>query len=113
MPWSVLSGLDTARRRARESGDRVAGACQDTVATVLIQTSALLRRRGTEDMAAIAALIRAEPHCVPCIGIVTDLDARRVYAALERLKASVQIELVSGRCTRCGRTTTVHTIQGD
>jgi hypothetical protein len=113
MPWSVLAGLEAARQRARESSDRIPGACQDTVATVLVQTSALLRRRGTQDMAAVAALIRGHAHCVPCIGILTNLDARRVYAALEGLKAAVHVELLSGSCTRCGRATTVHVIQVD
>ena len=74
---------------------------------------ALLRRRGNEDMATVGALITGQPHCVPCIGILTQLDARAVYAALERLKASVNVELQSGRCTRCARTTTVHVIQID
>ena len=111
MPWTVLTGLDDARRRARESSDRVPGACQDSIATLIGQTSALLRRHGTEDMAVIVALITGHAHCVPCIGLRTDLDARRVYAALERLKTQTNVELVSARCTRCGRATTVHLIR--
>ena len=111
MPWTVLAGLDDARRRARESSDRVPGACQDSIASLIGQTSALLRRHSTEDMAAVAALITGHPHCVPCIGLLTDLDARRVYAALERLKTHTNVELVSGRCTRCGRSTTVHVVR--
>ena len=113
MPWFVLDGLEAARRRARESTDRTPGACQETIATLITQTSALLRRRGNEDMATVGALITGQPHCVPCIGILTQLDARAVYAALERLKASVNVELKSGRCTRCARATTVHVIQVD
>jgi hypothetical protein len=110
MPWSVLTGLDVARRRARESSDRIPGACQESIASLVTRTSALLRRRGTEDMAAVAALVTGRGHCAPCIGLLTDLDARRVYAALERLKSSTNLELVSARCTRCGRATTVHII---
>jgi hypothetical protein len=111
MPWNVLSGLEAARRRAREASDRTPGACRETVGSVIVQTSALLRRRGTEDTAAVAALIAGRPHCVPCIGLLTDLDARRVYAALERLKADANLQLVSTTCTRCGRTTTAHVLQ--
>jgi hypothetical protein len=111
MPWSVLAGLDAARRRARESSDRVPGACQESIDGLIGQASALQRRHNTEDMAAVAALITGQAHCVPCIGLLTDLDARRVYAALERLKAHTNVELVSGQCTRCGRSTTVHVIR--
>jgi len=113
MPWSIFDAPDASRCRARESTDRNRGSCHETIASLITQTSALLRRRNTEDMAIVAALITGRPHCVPCIGLVTQLDARGVYAALERLKATVNVELVSGRCTRCVRTTTAHTIQVD
>src|SRR5437667_3617195 len=113
MPWFVLNGLEAERRRARESTDRTPGSCQETIANLITQTGALLRRRGSEDMATVAALITGAPHCVPCISLLTQLDARGVYAALERLKASVNVELLSARCTRCARTTTVHVIQVD
>ena len=111
MPWTVLNELEAARRRARESSDRVRGACHDTVDGVITQTSALLRRRGTDDMATVASLILGDPHCVPCLSRLTNLDARRVYTALERLKASVFVELVSDTCRGCARATTVHVIR--
>ena len=111
MPWTVLEGLEALRRRARETADRIPGACHDSIASIVVQSSSLLRRRGTEDMAAVAALITGSPHCVPCIVLLTDLDARRVYAALERLKADVNLHLLSGTCARCQRTTTVHVLQ--
>lgn len=111
MPWTVLTELEHARRRARESSDRTKGACQETIASLITQTGALLRRRGTEDMATVSALISGQPHCVPCIALITHLDARRIYAALERLKADANLQLLSARCTRCARTTTVHVIQ--
>ena len=111
MPWTVLDGLEALRRRARESSDRIPGASHESIASVIVQTSSLLRRRGTEDMAAVSALITGAPHCVPCIVLLTDLDARRVYAALERLKAHANLQLLSEACTRCRRTTTVHVLQ--
>ena len=111
MPWNVLSGLDAARRRARGASERTPGACRQTAASVITQASALLRRRSTEDMAAVAAVITGRPHCVPCIGVLTDRDARRVYAALERLKSDANLQLVSTTCTRCRRTTTAHVLQ--
>src|ERR1041384_3862216 len=95
MPWSVLPELEAARRRARESTDRTPGACQESVAALITQTSALLRRRSSGDMAIVATLITGKPHCVPCICLIPQLDARSVYAALERLKASVNVELRS------------------
>ena len=113
MPWTVLTGLEETRKRARESSDRTRGACHDTIASLIAQTSALLRRRGTEDMAAVSALITGRGHCVPCITLLTNLDARRVYAAIERLRAETNLRLLSERCTRCGRVTTVHLIQPD
>jgi len=113
MPWSVLNGLEAARRRARESTDRTPGSCQETVANLITQTGALLRRRNSEEMAIVSALITGAPHCVPCISLLTELDARGVYTALERLKAAVNVQLLSSRCTRCARTTTVHVIPVD
>ena len=113
MPWSVLSGLEDVGCRARESTERTRGSCQETIASLITQTGALLRRRSSEDMAVVAALITSHPHCVPCIGLLTQLDARGVYNALERVKAATNLQLISGRCTRCARTTTVHVIQVD
>jgi hypothetical protein len=111
MPWSVLPELERARRHARESSDRIPGACHDTIASLITQASALARRRGTDDMATVAALITDSPHCVPCITLITQLDARRVYTALERLRMNVNVQLLSARCVRCARATTVHAIQ--
>jgi hypothetical protein len=111
MPWTVLTELERARHRARESSGRIPGACHDTIASLIAQTSALLRRRNTEDMATIAALITGQGYCVPCIAMLTSLDARRIYAALERLREDTNLRLVSDRCTRCGRTTTINIIQ--
>ena len=111
MPWTVLIGLEQERRRARESSDRTRGACQETIHTLLTQTSAVVRRRGTEDMAVVSALIAGTPHCVPCITLITGLHAQRIYAALERLKADINLQLRSERCTRCARTTMVHVIE--
>src|ERR1051325_8928571 len=113
MPWFVLPEIEAVRRRARESTDRTPGSCQQTIADLITQTGALQRRRNTEDMALVAALITGAPHCVPCISLVTQLDARGVYAALERHKASVNVQLLSTRCTRCARVTTAHIIQVD
>ena len=110
MPWSVLTELDRTRRRAREPGDRVQGACRQTVTAFIDQASALLRRRDADDRGTVCALITGALYCVPCISMVTQLDARRVYAALERLKAETNVRLHSGRCSRCHRETTVHTI---
>jgi len=111
MPWTVFTELERARHQAREASDRTRGACHDTVASLISQTSALLRRRSSDDMAVVSALITGAGHCVPCIGIVTNLDARRIYAALERLKQMTNVELLFDRCTRCSRLTTVHVIQ--
>jgi hypothetical protein len=108
MPWIVPQQSERARNRMRESTDRLQGACRDTIEAVIVQASALLRRRGSEDLGLVAALIRNAPHCAPCIMLLTSLDARRVYAALERLKSEAKARLVSGRCSRCQRTTTVH-----
>ncbi len=113
MPWSVLPGVELTRRRARGSSDRVPGTCHQTIDTLIAQTSALLRRRSSEDVALVSALIMGAPHCVPCISLLTHLEARAVYAALERLKASVNVQLVSTQCTRCRRMTTTHVIQVD
>jgi hypothetical protein len=111
MPWTVLTELERARHQARESSDRTRGACHDTVASLISQTSALLRRRSSEDIAMVSALVTDAGHCVPCISLVTNLDARRVYAALERLKQTTNVELLFRPCTRCTRLTTVHVIQ--
>ena len=108
MPWTVPSPIERARNRMRESSDRLQGACRDTIEAVIVQASALLRRRSSEDLGMVAALIRNAPHCAPCIMLLTNLDARRVYAALERLKSEAKARLESGRCTRCVRMTTVH-----
>jgi hypothetical protein len=70
-----------------------------------------MRRRGSEDMTLVSALIVGAGHCVPCIGRITNLDARRIYTAIERLREETNVQLVSGRCTRCARTTTVHVIE--
>ena len=59
-------------------------------------------------MSTVAALITNTPYCVPCMTLLTHLDARRIYAALERLKTDGRARLVSGTCTRCARATTVH-----
>src|SRR5262245_28012614 len=108
MPWSVLPPTDWRRPRPHDSRDHAPGSCSDIVDVVLVQTSALLRRRGSEDVLAVGGLITRIPHCVPCLTLLTDLDARRVYAALERLKADGRARLVSGTCARCRRSTTVH-----
>lgn len=110
MPWTVLIELERARKRARESSDRTQGACHDTIASLITHTSALLRRRGSEDMAIVSALIAGAGHCVPCISLVTNLDARRIYTALERLKEDTNVRLLFGTCTRCRRVTTVHAV---
>jgi hypothetical protein len=110
MPWTILAGIDVARRRARVQGDRLQGCCRTGIDVIAIEASALLRRRASEDMAMIAALITDGPHCVPCIALLTHLDARRIYTALEQLKAQASARLVSGQCTHCRRSTTVHTI---
>ena len=65
MPWFVLPAIDEHRMRLRESSQRSTGISRDAVDTLLVQASAILRRRGTEDMATIAALIDGAPHCVP------------------------------------------------
>ena len=110
MPWTILTGLEQARKRTREPGERLQGACRETVTAFIEQTSALLRRRNSDDLAAVAALITGGRYCVPCVSMITHLDARRVYAALERLKANANVRLVSARCEHCLRETTVHTI---
>jgi hypothetical protein len=110
MPWTVFVELERLRKRARSRDSRAQGTCGDTIEAVIAQTSALLRRRGSEDVATVSALITGAPYCVPCISIVTNLDARRIYVALERLRAEVNVRLVSDICTRCRRTTTVHVI---
>jgi hypothetical protein len=110
MPWTVLTDLELARRRARQSNDRLPGVCRTSIDSMLQQASAVLRRRDNGDLAAVAALITGRPHCVPCISLVTELDSRRVYAALERLKRDTNVELVRAACTRCRRLTTVHVI---
>jgi uncharacterized protein with PIN domain len=96
--------------RAREGRERQPGACRESAAAFIEQTSALLRRRTSEDMLAVANLIRDAAHCVPCIAVVTHLDARRIYTALEQLKAEANVRLVFDRCPRCSRTTTAHMI---
>jgi hypothetical protein len=111
MPWFVLPALDEHRMRHRESSQRSTGTCRDAVDTLLVQASAMLRRRGSEDMATIAALIDGAPHCVPCVSLLTRLDARRIYAAIERLKADNSVHVDTRVCTRCLRTTMVHTIE--
>ena len=108
MPWTVLPQIDSARKHTHDTPDRIQGSCHDVVDAVVVQTSALLRRRGSEDMSTVAALITNTPHCVPCMTLLTPLDARRIYAALERLKADGRARLVSGTCARCTRATTVH-----
>ena len=109
MPWAMLTGGEPVRR-LREPSRRTPGGCHDTIDTVIVHASALLRRRNSEDMAAVAAVVTNAAHCVPCIGLITGLDARRVYAALEHLKATAAARLVSGRCDHCQRATTVHVI---
>jgi hypothetical protein len=111
MPWTVLTERERARHRAREASERARGACEATIHSLIATTSALLRRRGTEDMAQVSRLITGAGHCVPCIGLITGLDARRVYGALERLKAETNVRLVSGVCGRCARKTTLHVIE--
>src|ERR1043166_7909668 len=108
MPWTVLPPTDWRRPHPHDTRDHTRGTCADLVDAVLVQTSALLRRRGSEDVSAVGALIVSAPHCVPCLTLLTDLDARRVYAALERLKGEGRARLVSGTCARCRRATTVH-----
>jgi hypothetical protein len=108
MPWFVLP--ERERKRAHETVDRIPGSCHDTIEAVLVHTSALLRRRGSEEVALVAALITNAPHCVPCITLITHLDARPVYVALERLKTEANVRLAVGTCRRCGRQTTVHMI---
>ncbi|HYE91754.1 MAG TPA: hypothetical protein VEA38_12070 [Terriglobales bacterium] len=110
MPWTVFGGLEHDRRNARAPGDRIQGACHDTIEALLQQTSALLRRRNSDDVTAVAVLLSGAPHCVPCIALVTSLDARRIYVALDRLKGTVNVELVAGRCRRCARETTVYAL---
>jgi hypothetical protein len=110
MPWTVVGALEQARQQAREPGNRLPGACQETLAGIIEQTGAMLRRRNSEDMAAVSALLTDRRYCVPCLSIMTELDARRVYAAIERLKATANARLVSGCCERCRRETTVHTL---
>ena len=109
MPWTVLPHTGPTGRRAHDTTDRVQGGCRDTIEAVFRQTSAVLRRRNSEDVSVVAALI-VRPHCVPCITVLTHLDARRTYAALEQLKVDANVRLVLGVCARCVRTTTVHVI---
>ena len=111
MPWTVLPANDEQARRRIHEPPRRALPRGDTIEAVLVQTSALLRRHQSEDMSAISAKITGAPHCVPCLSLVTKLDARRIYAALERLKAQLNVRLVWGRCTQCGRTTTAQVIE--
>jgi len=108
MRWTVLPPFGAVRSHAHGGRDHTRGVCSDTVDAVIVQTSAVLRRRGSEDVVAVAALITSAPHCVPCLTLLTHLDARRVYAALERLKSDGKARLVSGTCNRCQRRTTVH-----
>jgi hypothetical protein len=109
MPWTVLSSeVEQARQRRREAGGRVPGTCHDTIDAVMTQASAVLRRRSSEDVSTVAGVITNAPHCVPCIALLTHLDARRIYAALEHLKASANARLISAECRHCHRTTTVH-----
>ena len=110
MPWTVLPGIERARPFTHETTGRIKGTCRDTIEAVIIQASALLRRRSSQDVIAVAAVITNAPHCVPCLTLLTHLDARRVYAALEQLKAEARARLVRGICRRCARSTTVHVI---
>jgi len=110
MPWTVLPEPELLRMRAREGTERQPGACRETVAALIEHTGAMLRRRTSEDMLTVASLIREAPHCVPCIAVVTHLDARRIYTALEQLKTEANVRLVFDKCRRCGRTTTAHMI---
>ena len=111
MPWTVLpADVERANKNLHDSYTRASRSCHDTIEAVVVQTSALLRRRQSEDLSTIAALLANGAHCVPCLSLLTHLDARRVYAALERLKAQANVRLVSGICTHCKRSTTVHEI---
>jgi hypothetical protein len=110
MPWAILSDVERARQQLRDAGCRVPGTCHATVDNVVTQTSAVLRRRSSEDVGIVAALITNAPHCVPCIALITRLDARRIYAALEHLKTRNHVRLVSTECRQCRRTTTAHVI---
>ena len=111
MPWAVLNQIEQVRQRLREPSGRMPGTCQDTLDIVMSQASAILRRRSSEDVATVAAVIRNAPHCAPCLTLLTGLDARRVYAALEHLKATANARLISAECGHCHRTTTVHVIR--
>jgi hypothetical protein len=102
VPWTVFADLERLRHRAREL------AASRAVAAVVSDSTDVIRRRNTEDMAAVSRLITGAAHCVPCITLITNLDARRVYAALEQLKATAPVLLVHDRCTRCRRTTMAH-----
>ena len=109
MPWTPETAIGSARRLSEVSG-RTPGTCHDTIDAVLVQASALLRRRSSEDMATVAAIITNAPHCVPCIALLTRLDARRIYAALEHLKSTAHARLIAAECRQCHRATTVHLI---
>jgi hypothetical protein len=111
MPWTVLASIDQWRHRRRALRDRTQGACHDGIDALITRAGATLRRRGTEDMAAIAQLLNEAAHCVPCISLTTGLDARRIYAALERLNAEINVELLRSTCGRCTRATTVYLIR--
>jgi hypothetical protein len=110
MPWAILVDVGRARQHLRDAGSRVPGTCHDTLDNVMTQASAVLRRRSSEDVGTVAAVITNAPHCVPCISLVTRLDARRIYAALEQLKTSNHVRLISTECRQCRRATTAHVI---
>jgi hypothetical protein len=105
MPWTVFPDPERTRHRARDLRST-----ESAVAALLADTSRAVRHRHTDEMAAVSRLIRDAPHCVPCIMLLTRFDARGVYNAIERLKATIPVLLIHGPCTRCKRTTTAHTI---
>ncbi len=45
-----------------------------------------------------------------CTSLITELDVRQIYAAIERLNMQRGVHLRTDRCARCARTTTVHAI---
>ena len=107
MPWSVFD-RGTVRHRAQRG--RLVGAC---VETLLAETGAALRRRRSEDVARVAELLSADRYCVPCLTILTGLDARTVYHAIQQLRVAINVALIRDQCGRCTRTTTIHTIIHD